>query len=269
MSADTKDVDLVIYGAGGYTGILVCRYLLHEALPKRRLSSNHNNSHPLKWVVCGRRKEPLEALLKVLRGQYDDVHAASTDSASATTYVASAMNVSPDVFLPTIEVCTVEKLATAPLLRRAKVLINCAGPFAITGLDVLGACIKNRVHYTDVNGEPLFLRKAHRLFHDDAKANKVTAIVCSGFDCVPAEVAVTTVVDGAAVEISAARSSSRKGVPVHELFVNTYLKTNDGLSSGTMHTLLNSLTETKPRDKTKKKKAKRGGGVEEKNKWRS
>jgi len=42
------------------------------------------------------------------------------------------------------------------LAARAKVLINCAGPFGITGEIVVNACIESGCHYVDITGEPTF-----------------------------------------------------------------------------------------------------------------
>lgn len=40
------------------------------------------------------------------------------------------------------------------LSRRAKVIINCCGPFSLYGEPVVKACIRNGTHHVDITAEP-------------------------------------------------------------------------------------------------------------------
>jgi len=72
------------------------------------------------------------------------------------------------------------------LLQGAKVLIHAAGPFIHTSMPMVEACIRNRVHYTDITGEIEVFRQAHD--HDArAKEQGVMLLPGVGFDVVPSD----------------------------------------------------------------------------------
>ena len=48
-----KKYDLVVFGATGFTGSLVCEYLFHN-----------NDSKKINWAISGRNKKKLEKLSK-------------------------------------------------------------------------------------------------------------------------------------------------------------------------------------------------------------
>lgn len=66
------------------------------------------------------------------------------------------------------------------------VLLNCAGPFALTIHEILPACLRNKTHYTDITGEIKvfeFIQEHH------AEAQKAGVIMMPGvgFDVVPTD----------------------------------------------------------------------------------
>jgi len=129
-------------------------------------------------VLCGRERERLERLARMLRADIEIRIAALDDPAE---------------------------------LRRAfkgvHVVVNCAGPFEWLGDPVIEAAMAAGAHYLDVSGEYSFIRRVYETFDGRARARGVT--VCPGF--APkgalggwAGVLATSVLDGSVDEIAIA-----------------------------------------------------------------
>src|SRR5688500_757641 len=103
MSA--KPFDVVVFGATGYTGRQAVLALLHRAA-----------TQPLRWAVAGRNAAKLEQLL---------------------LDVVPPLAERPGVLIADAQIPgSLQELAS-----RANVLINLAGPYAMTGEAVVQACI--------------------------------------------------------------------------------------------------------------------------------
>lgn len=107
----TKPV--IVYGASGYTGRLVCEYLREYNLP---------------FVAAGRSADKLQASM--------DSNVAGIETADY-----EVVEVEHDV------------AALTELFRGAKVVLNTVGPFAELGPAVVEACLATGCHYTDTTGE--------------------------------------------------------------------------------------------------------------------
>jgi short subunit dehydrogenase-like uncharacterized protein len=111
MSSSKKPV--VVYGASGYTGRLVCEYLREHNIP---------------FIAAGRSADKIHAAMK--------------------SNVAGIETANYEV----VEVIhTVEALSH--LFKGASVVLNTVGPFAKFGTEVVEACLAAKCHYTDTTGE--------------------------------------------------------------------------------------------------------------------
>lgn len=118
---------VVVYGASGYTGRLVCEYLREFGVP---------------FVAAGRDRSRLEA--------------------SMASNVAGIETADYEV----VEVeHTVEALAA--LFEDAEVVLNTVGPFSTYGPDVVQACLQSGAHYTDTTGEQDWLITCDETYGDD------------------------------------------------------------------------------------------------------
>lgn len=72
------------------------------------------------------------------------------------------------------------------LLSGSKVVIHAAGPFIHTSKPMVEACIRNKVHYTDITGEIAVFAQA-RKYDEQAKAAGVMLLPGTGFDVVPSD----------------------------------------------------------------------------------
>jgi len=112
MSSSNKK-PVVVYGASGYTGRLVCEYL---------------REYNIAFIAAGRSADKLHAAMK--------------------SNVAGIETASYEV----VEVLhTVEALTH--LFSGASVVLNTVGPFARFGREVVEACLAAKCHYTDTTGE--------------------------------------------------------------------------------------------------------------------
>ena len=104
---------VVVYGASGYTGRLVCEYLREYNIP---------------FIAAGRSAEKIEAAMK---SNVPGIETASYE---------------------VVEVAHSVKALTE-LFTGASVVLNTVGPFARFGPEVVEACLAARCHYTDTTGE--------------------------------------------------------------------------------------------------------------------
>jgi hypothetical protein len=109
--ANTKPV--VVYGASGFTGRLICEYLREYQIP---------------FIAAGRSKERLQSSM--------DRNVPGIETAD---YEVAAVE---------HNVGALTKLFTG-----AKVVCNTVGPFAKYGHEVVEACLKTGCHYVDTTGE--------------------------------------------------------------------------------------------------------------------
>ncbi len=76
--------------------------------------------------------------------------------------------------------------ALVHLLRKGKLVINCAGPFQMTARQMADACLKTGTHYIDITGE----YKVFELlagYDSQARAHHIVIMPGAGFDVVPSD----------------------------------------------------------------------------------
>ncbi|WP_353092160.1 DUF5938 domain-containing protein [Methylibium sp.] len=109
--SNTKPV--VVYGASGYTGRLICEYLREYGIP---------------FIAAGRSADKVQA---AMQSNVPGIETASYEVAEVPHTVA----------------------ALTELFRGAAVVLNTVGPFAKFGPEVVEACLAAKCHYTDTTGE--------------------------------------------------------------------------------------------------------------------
>ena len=150
--------DLVIFGASGYTGKFVIEYVAKE---------NVRRQGALTWAVGGRAESKLQLAL---------------EQAAKNTGIADIENVAT-ILADTSDPASLEKMA-----QKARVVLNCVGPYRFYGEQVVAACVKSKSHYVDISGEPQFLEKMQLKYHEEAKNNSVYIVGSCGFDSIPSDV---------------------------------------------------------------------------------
>lgn len=150
-----REFDLVLWGATGFTGKLVAEYLL-EAYGA--------NGQKLKWAIAGRsisKLNDLKTQLVNLNPEATNISVLTSDSSD------------------------LESLRT--LARSTKVICSTVGPYNLFGKTLLEACIEESTDYTDLTGEPNFIRYSIDSFHEKAKEKKIRIVHSCGFDSIPSD----------------------------------------------------------------------------------
>ncbi|SPC67815.1 uncharacterized protein UHOD_06916 [Ustilago sp. UG-2017b] len=142
----SKKYDLIVFGATGYTGQLVCRYLV-----------SHPESHS--WAVAGRSASRLSSLKN---------------------------NLSLPSSVGVIEAETSNYASLTSMASQGRVLINIVGPYRPFKADeVVRACVETGTHYVDLSGETGFNSDIIEQFHLAAQAKGVVISNSVGFDSLP------------------------------------------------------------------------------------
>ena len=149
-SGQSRDLDVLLLGATGFTGGLVARELAARVSGTR-----------LRWGIAGRDRAVLERLAAGLPGGPVVVDVDVTDPDSLTHMASST-----------------------------RVLATTVGPYARLGVDVARACAEHGTHYADITGEEAFVRTLERDVDPIARATGATMVVCCGFDSVPHDLGV-------------------------------------------------------------------------------
>jgi short subunit dehydrogenase-like uncharacterized protein len=154
---DSRPIDVLLYGAGGFTGRLTVAELARHAPPG------------LRWGLAGRHRGKLEAARDASKGPSRPAEILEADSSRPETVDAA--------------------------VSRARVVLTTAGPFAAYGNPVVDACVRHRTHYTDITGETPWVADVIERHHARAAADGTRLIPFCGFDSVPSDLGTLLVVE--------------------------------------------------------------------------
>lgn len=76
------------------------------------------------------------------------------------------------------------------LARRARVVINCVGPYSRYGAELVRACAEHGTDYVDLCGEAPFIRRMIDAHHRTAQVSGARIVPACGFDSVPSDMGV-------------------------------------------------------------------------------
>lgn len=154
MTTDDRDFDVIVWGATGFTGVLVAEYLLAE----------YGVGKSLRWAIAGRDETKLATLKTSLGPDADSLHTIVGDSFSDSKLAAMA--------------------------DRTRVVISTVGPYAKYGSPLVAACVGAGTHYVDLAGEAQWVRKMIDQHHETAQTTGARIVHCCGFDSVPMDIGV-------------------------------------------------------------------------------
>ncbi len=159
----TKEFDVVVYGATGFTGRLVAEYLV-------------GNARGAGWAMAGRSAEKL-AEVRDLIGAPADTPLIVADAADAASLAA--------------------------LCARTKVVLTTVGPYQLYGNALVAACAASGTDYVDLCGEPAWMRHKIDAHADAAKASGARIVFSCGFDSIPFDLGVLYLQDIVTAEAGA------------------------------------------------------------------
>jgi short subunit dehydrogenase-like uncharacterized protein len=154
-----RDLDLVLWGATGYTGRLVARYLAER---EAGLAAGHPER--IAWALGGRDRGKLEALRAELAG---------IDSAARD--------------LPLLTGDSLDPASLAPIVRRTRVVATTVGPYSRYGTPLARLCAELGTDSCDLSGEVSWMRRTVDELHEPARTSGARIVHCCGFDSIPSD----------------------------------------------------------------------------------
>ena len=148
----TSSYDLVVFGATGFVGRILCQYLLDHV--------GINGS--VKWAIASRSQAKLNALV-------------STLGASS---------------LPQIIADVTDEASLQELCAQTQVVISTVGPYALYGEPLVKVCAETGTDYCDLTGEPQWIRRMIQRYSATAKQSGARIVHCCGFDSIPSDLGV-------------------------------------------------------------------------------
>ncbi len=147
----SREFDVVVYGASGFTGRLVAEYLVARYAGR------------LKWAMAGRDAAKLAAVR-------DEI------GAPADTPLLAADASAPQ---------SLDALAA-----RTRVVITTVGPYQLYGSELVAACARAGTDYVDLCGEPAWMRTMIDAHEAQAQASGARIVFSCGFDSIPFDLGV-------------------------------------------------------------------------------
>ena len=152
--AGTREFDIIVYGATGFTGRLVAEYLASHYAGRKDAP---------KWAMAGRSADKLAEVRSLVD--------APTDT---PLIVADASNPA-----------SLDSMAA-----RTQVVLTTVGPYQLYGTELVAACVKAGTAYADLCGEPGWMREMIDEYQDAAKASGARITFSCGFDSIPFDLGV-------------------------------------------------------------------------------
>ena len=156
----SKEFDVIVFGATGFTGRLVAEYL----------NKRYGIDGEIRWAMAGRSGARLE-----------EVRALIGAPAAVQLLVADAA----------------DGAALAALVARAKTVITTVGPYQLYGKPLAMACAQAGTDYVDLCGEPGWMADMIPLLEGPARASGARIVFSCGFDSIPFDLGVVYLQDQA------------------------------------------------------------------------
>ena len=151
-SRAARPYDIIVWGASGYTGRLIARYL-----------AQHAAANNVKFAIAARSESKLAAL-------------------------ASSLSSSPSAPIQTLTASLSSPASLTALTAQCRALIAAAGPFALHGEPIIAACISTSTDYCDITGEVKWVRQMIDRYSQAAERAGVLLLPFCGVDSVPSEI---------------------------------------------------------------------------------
>ena len=148
-----RELDIVVYGATGFTGRLVAEYL----------NNQYGVNGEVVWAMAGRSLSKLEQ-------------------------VRDEMEISNDVPLVVADSSDIDSINA--MVERTAVVCTTVGPYQLYGNELVAACAAAGTDYVDLCGEPGWMHKMIGAHNAAAEASGARIVFSCGFDSVPFDLGV-------------------------------------------------------------------------------
>jgi short subunit dehydrogenase-like uncharacterized protein len=153
-SASDRELDLVLFGATGFTGRLTAEYLARHV--------GRQGPDGLRWALAGRSRDKLEGVREHLAGIDDRLGD-----------------------LPLLTADVTDDVSLKDVAHRARVVITTVGPYLLYGEPLVAACAEAGTDYVDLTGEPEFVDRMYVAHHATARDSGARIVHACGFDSIP------------------------------------------------------------------------------------
>ena len=147
MSQD-RELDVIVFGATGFTGRLVAEYL----------AERYGVEGDVRWAMAGRSQEKLEAVR-------DEIGAPKTT--------------------PLVVADSADPASLRAMAERTRCVLTTVGPYTWYGEDLLAACVETGTDYVDLCGEVLWMHDMIERYHARAVETGARIVHSTGFDSIP------------------------------------------------------------------------------------
>lgn len=148
-----SEVGIVVYGATGYTGRLVCEYL----------NEQYGVDGDVRWAMAGRSLAKLEQ-------------------------VRNQMGIPADIPLIVADADSPDSIAS--MVAQAQVVVTTVGPYQLYGEALVRACAQSGTDYVDLCGEPGWMHDMIAAYGEQAAASGARIVFSCGFDSIPFDLGV-------------------------------------------------------------------------------
>jgi short subunit dehydrogenase-like uncharacterized protein len=145
-----RELDVVLFGATGFTGGLTADYLARHV------------PEGCRWALAGRNPDRLATVRDRL---------ASVDPSLAD--------------LPLLHADVTDAASLADVAGRARVVVTTVGPYLEHGEPLVAACAAAGTDYADLTGEPEFVDRMYLAHHEQAVRSGARIVHACGFDSIP------------------------------------------------------------------------------------
>jgi len=148
-----RELDIIVYGATGYTGKLVVEYL----------NKHYGVDGVVTWAIAGRSLEKLKAVREEL-GLPAQLTLVEADAGNPATLHS--------------------------MVKRAQVILTTVGPYQTYGSELVAACAAAGTDYVDLCGEPTWMKQMIEEHQSAAQASGARIVFSCGFDSIPFDLGV-------------------------------------------------------------------------------
>lgn len=145
-----RELSVIVFGAGGYTGRRVAGYLAERAAETG-----------LRWAPAGRSPERIASQLE-----------------------ADGVSGAPEPIAADVE----DPSSLEAMAARTAVVLNLVGPYTTYGEPVIEACIRAGTHYADLTGEIPFAQRMLARHGEAAREAGVKIVQICGFEALPPDI---------------------------------------------------------------------------------
>lgn len=150
---NTREFDVIVYGATGFTGRLVAEYLQDQ----------YGNDGDVRWAMAGRSLDKLKEVRGVM-GLPEDTPLIVANSDDADSLAAMAA--------------------------RTRTVLTTVGPYQLYGEPLVKACVDAGTDYVDLCGEPAWMHDIIERYQAPAAKSGARIVLSCGFDSVPFDLGV-------------------------------------------------------------------------------